>query len=258
MTRRMFSDEITSTDAFLDMPSSSQLLYFQLGMSADDDGFIANPKMIMRVVGASTDDLKLLIAKKFILQFESGVCVVKHWRINNQIRKDIYKETKYISEKQGLFIKENGAYSFNSENAVLVPKGHFTISNLDYVDESSTLRQPSIDKLSIDKLSIDKQMSDFEKFWKIYPKKTSRKLCESLWKKNKLDLLVDEIILFVEKAKTTDRWKKGFIKNPETFIRQESWRDDLSAYGGASTVDTYKNKSENSTAQKLKAKLNKK
>lgn len=109
--RRMFSKQIVHTDAFLDMPASAQLLYFQLNMEADDDGFISSPKKVMRVLGASSDDLKILIAKRFILSFDSGIVVIKHWLIHNYIRKDTYQETKYITEKNSLEIKENGAYT---------------------------------------------------------------------------------------------------------------------------------------------------
>src|SRR3990167_7997933 len=85
---------------FFGKPVSSQLLYFHLNMRADDDGFVANPKKIVRMLNAGTDDLKVLIGKKFIIAFEDGVCVIKHWRINNFIRKDIYKETKYLDLKR--------------------------------------------------------------------------------------------------------------------------------------------------------------
>lgn len=108
--RRMFSLKIVASDAFLDMPTSSRELYFQLGMYADDDGFI-NPKKIVRMVGASEDDLKLLEAKRFILPFENGVVVIKHWLINNLIRKDFYQETSYVEEKKSLIIKENKSYT---------------------------------------------------------------------------------------------------------------------------------------------------
>lgn len=91
----MFSPDIVDSDAFLDMPTSSQLLYFHLGMRADDDGFV-NPKKIMRMVGANGDDLKVLLTKRFLLPFESGVVVIKHWLIHNLIRKDRYKETMYV------------------------------------------------------------------------------------------------------------------------------------------------------------------
>lgn len=103
--------DIVDSDAFLDMPQSSQLLYFHLGMRADDDGFIGNPKSIQRSLGSSDDDLKLLFHKRFILAFPNGVIVVKHWRINNTIRTDRYTETRHIAEKLALGIEENGAYT---------------------------------------------------------------------------------------------------------------------------------------------------
>ena len=109
--RRMFAKTIVLSDAFLDMPLSARCLYFTLGMLADDDGFVNSPKSIMRQAGASTDDLNLLMAKRFILAFDSGVIVIKHWRIHNYIQKDRYKESKYIEEKAALAIDQNGAYT---------------------------------------------------------------------------------------------------------------------------------------------------
>ena len=111
--RRMFSPQIVDSDAFLDMPSSAQNLYFHLGMRADDDGFIGNPKKIMKIVSASDDDLKILLAKRFLLSFEDGVVVIKHWLIHNQIRKDRYHETQYLDHKKTLQIKDNMAYTDN-------------------------------------------------------------------------------------------------------------------------------------------------
>lgn len=111
--RRMFSPQIVDSDAFLDMPISSQALYFHLGMRADDDGFV-NPRKIMRTIGATDDDLKIIIAKRFVLPFENGVVVIKHWRMNNLVRKDWYKPTQYIEEKSKLFVKENSAYTLDS------------------------------------------------------------------------------------------------------------------------------------------------
>lgn len=109
--RRMFAKTIVTSDAFLDMPLSARCLYFTLGMFADDDGFVNNPKSIMRQVGACTDDLNLLLVKRFILSFDSGVIVIKHWRIHNYIRNDRYKETKYIEEKSTLMLDDKGAYT---------------------------------------------------------------------------------------------------------------------------------------------------
>lgn len=119
MARRMFSPQIIDSDAFLEMPSSAQSLYFHLGMRADDDGFVGNPRKILKIINSSEDDLKILLAKSFILTFESGIIVIKHWRINNLIRKDWYKETAYLEEKSHLNIKENGAYTLSeNENSV--------------------------------------------------------------------------------------------------------------------------------------------
>jgi hypothetical protein len=107
----MFAKTIIDSDAFIDMPLSTQALYFHLSMRADDDGFINNPKKIQRMIGASDDDLKVLIMKRFLLPFDSGVVVIKHWKIHNYIRNDRYKETVYQDEKARLTVKENGAYT---------------------------------------------------------------------------------------------------------------------------------------------------
>ena len=109
--RRMFAKTIVTSDAFLDMPASTRCLYFLLGMVADDDGFVNNPKSIMRQAGATTDDMNLLIAKRFLLTFQSGVVVIKHWCIHNTIQKDRYKETKYLEEKSQLQLDGNKAYT---------------------------------------------------------------------------------------------------------------------------------------------------
>lgn len=110
--KRMFAKTIIDSDAFLDMSLSTQALYFHLSMRADDDGFINNPRKIQRMIGAGDDELKMLIAKKFIIPFESGVCVIKHWRIHNYIQKDRYKETVYKDEKAHLMLKENKSYKY--------------------------------------------------------------------------------------------------------------------------------------------------
>jgi len=109
--KRMFSLQIVDSDAFLDMPVSSQLLYFHLSMRADDEGFIGNPKRIIRTIGASDDDFKILLAKRFLLPFESGVVVIKHWLIHNTIRMDRFNATAYQEEKKQLTVKENKAYT---------------------------------------------------------------------------------------------------------------------------------------------------
>lgn len=109
--RRMFAKTIIDSDAFLDMPLTAQALYFHLSMRADDDGFVNNPKKIQRMIGCNDDDMKLLIVKLFVIPFESGVCVIKHWKVHNYIQKDRYKETSCIDERKCLSVQENGVYS---------------------------------------------------------------------------------------------------------------------------------------------------
>ena len=116
--KRMFTMKIVDSDAFLDMPATTQCLYFHLNMRADDDGFIGNPKRIMKITGASEDDLRLLIAKRFVLTFEDGVIVFKHWRMHNTLSRDRYVETSYTDEKKMLLLKDNGSYSLTGGNPI--------------------------------------------------------------------------------------------------------------------------------------------
>lgn len=114
----MIAKSIIDSDAFLDMPMSARLLYYDLNMRADDDGFVNGPKKIMRMVGATWDDMKILIARKFVIYFESEIIVIKHWRIHNYIRRDTYKETNYKEEKSMLEFDENKAYRLASQRVV--------------------------------------------------------------------------------------------------------------------------------------------
>lgn len=114
--KRMFSTKIVESDDFLDLDLSTQALYFHLCLNADDEGFIGKPKTIVRMIGGNLNDLQALIKNKFILLFESGVVVIKHWRINNTIRKDRRKATTYLKEKSLLNLTDNESYSFNNGN----------------------------------------------------------------------------------------------------------------------------------------------
>lgn len=178
--RRMFSQRIVGSDAFLEMPTTSRELYFQLGMYADDDGFVS-PKKIMRMIGASDDDLKMLLAKKFILAFENGVIVIKHWKMNNQIRQDRYTETQYLEQKSLLFIKDNGSYSLNSESGL--PNGN------------QMATQYSIGKDSIGKISIEK--NTYGEFGNVLLKKEEYdKLCSSFGENN-TKVLIEELSTYM-------------------------------------------------------------
>lgn len=143
--RRMFAKSIVLSDAFLDMPLSARCLYFTLGMLADDDGFVGNPKSIMRQCGASQDDMLVLLQKRYVLGFESGVIVIKHWKINNYLRNDRSQETTYLEEKSTLALDAKNAYT-EKEKVLGIPLANQMTDN----------GIPSIDKDSIDKVSIDK------------------------------------------------------------------------------------------------------
>ena len=151
--RRMFTKKITESDAFLDMPLSTQALYFHINMAADDEGFVNNPKKIQRMIGASEDDLKLLIAKNFLIRYESGVIVIKHWRMHNYIQKDRFHPTVYQEERQTLTIKENGAYTIP-----LNEMDTTCIQNVSNLDTEVRLGKDSIGKDSIGKDSIEKNI----------------------------------------------------------------------------------------------------
>ena len=145
----MFAKTIIDSDAFLDMPLSTQALYFHLSMRADDDGFINNPRKIQRMIGASGDDLKLLLAKSFLIPFDSGIVVIKHWRIHNYIQKDRYKGTVYLEEKKQLRIKENKAYTLDKNDMDTQ-----CIHDVYSLETQVRLGKDSIDKDSIDNIYI--------------------------------------------------------------------------------------------------------
>lgn len=151
--KRMFSKTIIDSDAFLDMPLSTQSLYFHLSMRADDDGFLNNVKKIQRMIGASGDDLKILFAKKFLLAFPDGVCVVKHWRMHNYIAKDRYKPTNYERHKMDLIVNENGSYSQKSKENQHVIQDNDGLYTDCIQDDDGLMTQNRLDKNRLDKNS---------------------------------------------------------------------------------------------------------
>lgn len=212
--RRMFAKTIIDSDAFLDMPLSTQSLYFHLSMRADDDGFINNPKKIQRMVGCGDDDLKLLMAKRFILVFDSGVIVIKHWKIHNYIRNDRYKPTLYQEEKAELAEKNSKAYTFKTE--VIESENHPGIPD----DNRMGYQMDTQVRLGKDRLVKDKKKNSvepsstmpelFEKVWKTYPKKTNKKKAREQ---------------FLKKFKTEEDlepFKKGY-KDYLAYIKLNDW-----------------------------------
>ena len=164
--KRMFTMKIVDSDAFLDMPVSAQLLYFHLGMRADDDGFVDRPKRVMKDIGVNEDDLKILIAKKFILTFDDGLLVIKHWRMHNTLSKNRYHETQYLEEKRMLLLKDNGAYSLTTgkpidDTKLLEMSERQSVKQSNKIDEQKTNNRRTIDeqKTNADKgLGLDKDL----------------------------------------------------------------------------------------------------
>ena len=179
--------KIVDSDAFLEMPLSTQCLYFHLNMRADDDGFVGNANRIMRMIGAGDDDMKILLMKRFLLRFESGVIVIKHWRIHNTLKSDRLVETSYTDEKSMLTLKDNKSYTLLPDNS-----------------ETKCFQNVSIDKSSRDKDSVDKtEIEDFfEKCWKAYPKKLGKgQVAESKKKKLYNEVGLEQMLRCIERYK---------------------------------------------------------
>lgn len=155
--KRMFSNTITDSDAFMSMPLSTQALYFHYGMKADDEGFVGNPMGIVRMVAASPDDYKLLKAKGFIIEFESGVIVITHWKQNNYLRNDRVKPTLYKTERSLLMQDKNGVYVLKSSVEVSCIQGGDKMETVgrQLVDNCHAVGRHSIDKNSIEENSIE-------------------------------------------------------------------------------------------------------
>lgn len=184
--RRMFAKTIIDSDAFLDMPLSTQALYFHLSMRADDDGFVNSPKKISRLLGCGDDDARLLLAKKFIISFESGVIVIKHWKIHNYIQKDRYNKTNYHEEMGLLSIDKNNGYTLDTEciqngdtgkvreelgkgrkekiNKKELITNFLQSSNLQYINKNSLTEWLEYKKWNYEIVGVKKILSLLEKF----------------------------------------------------------------------------------------------
>jgi len=230
--KRMFSKQIIDSDAFLSMPLSTQALYFHFSMRADDDGFVDKPKSIMRLIGSNEGDIKPLIEKRYILCFNSGVIVIKHWKIHNYIQKDRYKKTNYVEELSQLDVKSNKSYTekASEKQDKIMP----CIHSVSKVDTQIRLDKIRLDKIREDILSekSDKNVvkNRFDEFWKSYPKKIGKGAAEKAYKKIKPTAeLQSQILSAVEKAKQTEQWQKQngqFIPHPATWLNQKRWEDE--------------------------------
>ena len=191
----MFALKIVDSDLFLDMPLSSQCLYFHLSMRADDDGFVNNPKKIIKIIGANEDDLKILIAKGFVIVFEQGIIVITHCKINNFILKDRYKPTLYENEVQSLSQTKNGMY--------------IKEVGCHLVDRRLTSGQPSIDKGRLDKVSIEKGRVEQDTPFSFYGEYKNIRLTEEEYRKRKdklqghTDMMIEKLSRYIKSTGKT-------------------------------------------------------
>lgn len=231
--KRMFSLDVIDTDVFIEMSAMSRLLYYELSMRADDDGFIGSPKKIQKMVGCSDDDMRLLIHRKFIIPFETGVIVIRHWKMNNYLRSDRIVATIYQEEKKQLIEKPNGIYE-SAKCTDLSTKCQPTgIPSIDLVLDLD------LDKISIDKNSIEiplcnkshEQEKWFYDFWFSYPRKVNKKKAEASFKKVvKNEDTFFKIMVALDKQKKSIAWTKDngdFIPHPTTWINGERWNDEV-------------------------------
>ena len=215
----MIAKTIVDSDAFLDMPASTQNCYFHLSIRGDDEGFINNPKKIMRMINASEDDMKILIAKKFVISFESGVIVIKHWRIHNYIRADRIKETLYKDERSTLEVCEDGIYK---------DVRHLSVT----CQPNDRIGKDRLVEVRLGKDSINAQKA-FDEFWNVYPKKKSKEQARKAFAKHfdSIDSFgLENIIEKIELLKITKAWQKEggqFIPYPASWLNAHGWEDEV-------------------------------
>ena len=239
--KRMFSLSVVDTDWFLDLPLSTQALYFHLNMRADDDGFVDAPNSIVRKIGASKNDFDLLVAKRYVLKFESGIIVIKHWRMHNTIQKDRYHPTQFQEELKTLSVKENKSYTDSEVNQTetqciqsvsnMYPKRIQSVSlgldiDLD-LDKDLDIDNKYLGQKTCEDTSKKEEL--FESFWKVYPRKIGKEKCRNWFKSHKpKEDLVQQMIEAVEQQKKSKQWSDPqYIPHPYTWLNQGRWEDEL-------------------------------
>lgn len=239
--KRMFSLSVTDTDRFTDMPTSSQALYFHLGMHGDDDGFVSSPKKIMRAIGCNEDDLTLLIAKGFIYSFASGIVVITDWKVNNTLKNDRYHETIYTAEKATLELDKTGRYFLHGIvlepewiqlGSSLEPEHNITehsINNTVQMNHDEPVQNQQFEPHLNQAEPV--QEPQFELFWTAYPKKQKKKDAQKAWDSlNMNDTLFAAVMDGLNRWKQAEQWNRDsgqFIPLPATWLRAEQWNDEV-------------------------------
>lgn len=241
--KRMFSKKIVDTDAFLDMPATARLLYYDLAMRADDDGFVGSPRGIMRSTGATNDDMNILLMRGFVISFETGVIVIRHWRLHNYIQKDRYKPTDYVNEKALLSTDDNGVYSLDTECVQHVSNPCPQIKDR-YRDRLDSDKREDKDTLTLKGSSVCAQGSAvlesyFDTFWREYPKKKSKGTALKAFNKALKRTDFDTIMEALRMLKGSNEWTNDggqYVPYPATWLNADGWNDEVNA-----PVDRYDN-----------------
>lgn len=211
--KRMFSKDIIDSDNFLDMPISARLLYYDLGMRADDDGFVSAPKKIMRIIGATNDDMNILITRGFVICFDSGIIAIRHWRINNYLRKDRYKGSIFTEEKEQLALNTNNEYLTAIEaDALGIPLGLPLVDADKNREEENKEDKEKEEKKKQDaekKKQQEQEVNDFfDSLWKLYPRKEGKSSVKMTQRKELYKIgyatLEKALRIFCKKMENTD------------------------------------------------------
>lgn len=257
--RRMFAKSVIDSDLFLDMPLSAQCLYFHLAMRADDDGFVNCTKKVVRLLGASDDDLKLLAAKQFVLPFQSGVIVIRHWRVHNYLRADRYKATEHQQERALLEVESSGAYSLTFQpDTIGIPSGNQRLTQdrlgkgskgdippLSPTGEGGGMKQTVLPGATPEEAQASpapkksaasaRQKSQppaaaFDRFWEAYPRRQGKEAARKAWAKMRPDeALLEDMLAALERQRASDQWCKDggrFIPLPATWLNGRRWEDE--------------------------------
>ncbi len=211
----MFDKAIIDTDRFMDLSMAAKALYFLLGMEADDEGFVSYKK-VMRIHGGNEDDIKILVVKKFALMFDSGVVVITDWNKNNYLDKNRIRNTEYQREKAMLLLTKDGNYEFNT--------GLTSIEEYRGVERST--EQAGGKATPVASKSQKDYTNEFEKFWLEYPKKVGKPKTFMLWKKLAIEDK-EKIMLDLPLRKADKKWIGGYIKDPERYIKNQQWLDEI-------------------------------
>lgn len=245
--KRMFSKTIIDSDNFMDMPATARLLYYDLAMRADDDGFVNSPKKIIRMTGASPDDINILIHRQFIIPFDNGVVVIKHWRIHNYIRKDTYTPTLHTEEKALIECDENKAYTLRPRlvdgSSTVRPRlvdGSLTQiridkNRLDKINNISSDNNKKSDNKQQKKIKMTVIENDFNTIWALYPRKQGKQNAFKAYEKAILSgihkqTIIDGINAYVKYLKANNV-EARYIKQGSAWFNQQCWNDDYNIKG---------------------------